>query len=68
MPHAHPPRPKRPRVLAGESKEVAESLKTNGVDVEFLVFEDECHDVIKIKNNVACYTKITDFFTKHLKP
>ncbi len=57
-----------PRVLAVESKEVAESLKANGVDVEFLVFEDEGHDVIKFKNKVTCYTKITEFFKEHLKP
>jgi dipeptidyl aminopeptidase/acylaminoacyl peptidase len=57
-----------PRVLAVESKEVAENLKAKGVDTEFLVFEDEGHDVIKFKNKVLCYTKITEFFRKHLKP
>jgi dipeptidyl aminopeptidase/acylaminoacyl peptidase len=57
-----------PRVLAVESKEVAENLKAKGVDTEFLVFEDEGHDVIKFKNKVLCYTKITEFFKKHLKP
>jgi pimeloyl-ACP methyl ester carboxylesterase len=57
-----------PRVLAVESKEVAENLKAKGIDTEFLVFEDEGHDVIKFKNKVLCYTKITEFFKKHLKP
>lgn len=57
-----------PRVLAAESKEVAENLKANGVDTELLIFEDEGHDVIKFKNKVLCYTKITEFFKKHLKP
>jgi len=57
-----------PRVLAAESQEVAEHLKKNGIDTEFLVFEDEGHDVIKFKNKVICYTKITEFFKKHLKP
>jgi len=57
-----------PRVLAEESKEVAENLRANGVDTEFLVFEDEGHDVIKFKNKVLCYTKIVDFFKKHLNP
>jgi dipeptidyl aminopeptidase/acylaminoacyl peptidase len=36
--------------------------------VELLVFEDEGHDVLKLKNKVICYTKITDFFKKHLNP
>lgn len=57
-----------PRVLAAESKEIAENLKANGVETEFLVFEDEGHDVIKFKNKVLCYTKIVDFFKKHLNP
>jgi dipeptidyl aminopeptidase/acylaminoacyl peptidase len=55
-------------VLEAESKEVAENLRANGVETEFLVFEDEGHDVIKFKNKVLCYTKIVDFFKKHLNP
>jgi dipeptidyl aminopeptidase/acylaminoacyl peptidase len=47
---------------------VVESLKANGVDTEFLIFEDEGHDVIKFKNKVLCYTKIVDFFRQHLNP
>ncbi len=57
-----------PRVVEAESKDVVESLKTNGVETEFLVFEDEGHDVLKFRNKVVCYTKITDFFKKHLNP
>jgi pimeloyl-ACP methyl ester carboxylesterase len=57
-----------PRVLEIESREVAELLKANNVDVELLVFEDEGHDVLKFKNKVICYTKITNFFKKHLNP
>lgn len=57
-----------PRVLEIESREAAEYLKANGVDVELLVFEDEGHDVLKFKNKVVCYTKITEFFKKHLNP
>jgi len=57
-----------PRVLVAESQDVVENLKANGVDTEFLVFDDEGHDVIKFKNKVLCYTKIVDFFKKHLNP
>jgi pimeloyl-ACP methyl ester carboxylesterase len=57
-----------PRVLAVESKEVAESLKANGVETELLIFEDEGHDIIKFKNKALCYTRIIQFFKKHLKP
>jgi len=55
-----------PRVIVAESKDVVEDLKAKGVETEFLVFEDEGHDVIKFKNKVVCYTKIVDFFKKHL--
>jgi pimeloyl-ACP methyl ester carboxylesterase len=57
-----------PRVLLAESKEIVENLRANGVETEFLVFDDEGHDVIKFKNKVLCYTKIVDFFKKHLSP
>jgi dipeptidyl aminopeptidase/acylaminoacyl peptidase len=54
------------RVLEAKSKEVAENLRARGIETEFLVFEDEGHDVIKFKNKVLCYTKIVDLFKKHL--
>lgn len=55
-----------PRVLEVESREAAEHLKASGTEVNLLVFEDEGHDVLKLKNRVTCYTKITEFFKKHL--
>ena len=55
-----------PRVVVAESKDVVEDLRARGVETEFLVFEDEGHDVMKFKNKVICYTKICDFFKKHL--
>ena len=57
-----------PRVLEAESRDVVENLRAHGVDVDYLVFEDEGHDVIKFKNKVVCYTKIVEFFKKHLNP
>jgi dipeptidyl aminopeptidase/acylaminoacyl peptidase len=57
-----------PRVLEVESREVADLLKANNVEAELLVFEDEGHDVLKFKNKVVCYNKITDFFKEHLNP
>jgi len=57
-----------PRVIEEESRDVVKDLRARGVDVEFLVFKDEGHDVIKFKNKALCYTKIVDFFKKHLNP
>jgi len=55
-----------PRVVERESRDVAEQLRGMGKEVEYLVFADEGHDVLKYENRVTCYNAITDFFRKHL--
>ncbi len=55
-----------PRVPEPESAEIVRDLRARGVEVEYLVFEDEGHDVLRFKNRVTCYSKITEFFLKHL--
>ncbi len=57
-----------PRVLEVESRELVEELKGMGKDVDYLMFEDEGHDVLKLENRVRCYDAITDFFRRHLAP
>jgi esterase/lipase len=57
-----------PRVVAAESEDLVNELKSKGKDIELLIFEDEGHDVLKYKNRVTCYNAIADFFAKHLKP
>jgi hypothetical protein len=44
-----------------ESKEVAEYLKANSIDVELLVFEDEGQDVIKFRNKVPATQRSLTF-------
>ena len=56
-----------PRVVEKESSDLADRLRARGVPVDFLVFEDEGHDVLKFKNRVTCYSKITKFFSDQLK-
>lgn len=56
-----------PRVVLQESKDLVDDLRANDVEVEFLVFEDEGHDVLKFKNKATCYNKIVEFFKKHLR-
>ncbi len=55
-----------PRVIERESRDVVEQLLAAGKQVEYLLFEDEGHDVLKYANRVTCYTAITEFFKKHL--
>jgi pimeloyl-ACP methyl ester carboxylesterase len=55
-----------PRVVERESHDVVERLRAAGKDVEYLVFENEGHDVLKLDNKARCYETITDFFRKRL--
>jgi dienelactone hydrolase len=55
-----------PRVVEQESADLVEAMRSQGKDVDYLVFEDEGHDVLKLPNKVRCYETIVDFFKKHL--
>ena len=55
-----------PRVVEQESADVVESLRADGKDVDYLVFEDEGHDVLKLPNKIRCYDTIVQFFHTHL--
>lgn len=57
-----------PRVVEQESRDLVEYLRGIGKEVDYLMFEDEGHDVLKYENRVRCYNTITDFFAKHLNP
>ncbi|MDB5057852.1 MAG: Acylaminoacyl-peptidase [Chloroflexi bacterium] len=57
-----------PRVVERESSAVVERLRRDGKQVEYLLFENEGHDVLKFENRVTCYNAITAFFTEHLRP
>jgi pimeloyl-ACP methyl ester carboxylesterase len=57
-----------PRVVALESQDLVDSLKAQGKKIDFILFEDEGHDVLKYKNRVRCYEAITEFLIKTLKP
>ena len=55
-----------PRVVERESRDVVEHLRALGRDVDYLVFDDEGHDVLKLANRVRCYDAIVGFFDQHL--
>jgi pimeloyl-ACP methyl ester carboxylesterase len=57
-----------PRVIERESRDVVEQLRAAGKTAEYLVFDNEGHDVLKFDNRVRCYNAITDFFRKYLRP
>jgi pimeloyl-ACP methyl ester carboxylesterase len=55
-----------PRVVEQESRDLVDVLRSAGKDVDYLVFEDEGHDVLKLPNRVRCYEAIVGFFSEHL--
>ena len=55
-----------PRVVEQESRDLVERLREQGKQVDYLVFEDEGHDVLKLQNRVRCYDTIVSFFSEHL--
>jgi dipeptidyl aminopeptidase/acylaminoacyl peptidase len=55
-----------PRVVERESRDVVEELRGKGRQVDYLVFADEGHDVLKLGNRVRCYDAIVGFFSEHL--
>jgi len=56
-----------PRVIEQESRDLVEHLRTIGKEVEYLMFENEGHDVLKLENRITCYNSITEFFIKQLR-
>ncbi|MGH2346906.1 MAG: alpha/beta hydrolase family protein, partial [Chloroflexota bacterium] len=57
-----------PRVVEAESRAVVEGLRAKGKQVEYLMFENEGHDVLKHENRITCYNAITDVFKERLRP
>lgn len=55
-----------PRVIEPESRDVVESLRAAGKQVDYLVFENEGHDVLKFENKVRCYSEILSFLQRYL--
>jgi acetyl esterase/lipase len=55
-----------PRVVEQESRDLVEELRALGKEIDYLVFGDEGHDVLKLPNRVRCYEAIVDFFGEHL--
>lgn len=55
-----------PHVLERESAALVDTLRARGKAVDYLVFDDEGHDVVRPANKATCYTRIVDFFIEHL--
>ncbi len=56
-----------PRVLQVESDEMVEAIRTQGVPVEYVLFDDEGHGFRKNENQVEGWGKIMAFLDQYLK-
>jgi dipeptidyl aminopeptidase/acylaminoacyl peptidase len=55
-----------PRVPQAESDQMVEQLRARGVPVEYLVFEDEGHGLLKLANRITAYAAVAEFLDRHL--
>jgi dipeptidyl aminopeptidase/acylaminoacyl peptidase len=55
-----------PRVREAESTDLVNELRAQGKQIDYIIFENEGHDVLKYENKVKCYTEIVKFFKRHL--
>jgi dipeptidyl aminopeptidase/acylaminoacyl peptidase len=56
-----------PRVPVGEAEQIVSALRTHGVPVEYLRFEDEGHGLVKRANRLIAYPAIAHFLDEHLE-
>lgn len=54
------------RVVKAESDNAVATLRSKGVDVEYLVFDDEGHGFVNPENSIAFYRAVERFLAKHL--
>ena len=57
-----------PRVNKAESDQVVEALKKRGIDVQYMVKDNEGHGFHNEENQFDFYGAMEKFFAKHLKP
>jgi len=55
-----------PRVKRAESEQIVAAMKANGIDHEYLLFEDEGHGFAKPENRLRFYAAAERFLAKHL--
>jgi dipeptidyl aminopeptidase/acylaminoacyl peptidase len=55
-----------PRVPVGEAEQIVERVRACGGTVEYLLYEDEGHGLLKLKNRLEAYPKIAAFLDEHL--
>lgn len=57
-----------PRVNKAESDQIVQALKQRGVDVQYIVKDNEGHGFANEENRFEFYAAMEAFFAKHLRP
>jgi len=55
-----------PRVLVSETEQIVKTLKEQNKEVHFMVFDDEGHGLVKLKNRIEGYSAAFSFLINHL--
>jgi dipeptidyl aminopeptidase/acylaminoacyl peptidase len=56
-----------PRVPKHESDQIVDRVRGNGVEVEYVVFDDEGHGFTSRDNDITAHSAILGFLLKHLR-
>jgi dipeptidyl aminopeptidase/acylaminoacyl peptidase len=54
------------RVKQAESEQIVEAMEAKGLEVEYILFEDEGHGFAKPENRLRFYGRVEEFLSKHL--
>ena len=57
-----------PRVPLSEAEQLVAALEARRAPVRLLVFDDEGHGIVKLKNKRVAYPAVADFLNEHLRP
>ena len=56
-----------PRVPKAESDQIVGRVRANGVEAEYVVFDDEGHGFTSRDNDITAHSAILGFLIKHLR-
>jgi dipeptidyl aminopeptidase/acylaminoacyl peptidase len=55
-----------PRVKQAEAEQIVAAMRENGVEHEYLLFEDEGHGLVRPENRLRMYAAAERFLARHL--
>ena len=56
-----------PRVPVGEAEQLVAALDQRGVPTRVMVFDDEGHGLVKLKNKLVAYPAVAEFLHRHMR-